>query len=152
MRRDEVRNGIWTLPASRSKTKQEVVRPLSRAAQAVLERVPQIAGSEFVFTLGGGVPINSFALLKHDVDERSGVSGWRLHDLRRSARSLLSRAGVSADVAERCLGHVLPGVRGVYDRHNFHAEMLQAFEALAGLIERIVNPSDNVRELGAARR
>jgi hypothetical protein len=50
------------------------------------------------------------------------------------------------------LGHVLPGVRGVYDRHNFHAEMLQAFEALAGLIERIVNPSDNVRELGAARR
>jgi integrase len=143
MRRDELRNGIWTLPASRSKTKQEVVRPLSTAAQAVRDRVPQIAGSEFVFTLGGGVPINSFHLLKQMIDKRSGVTGWRLHDLRRTARSLMSRAGVSADVAERCLGHVVPGVRGVYDRYKFQAEMLQAFEALEALIKRIVEPHAN---------
>jgi hypothetical protein len=50
----------------------------------------------------------------------------------------MSRAGVSGDHAERCLGHVIGGVRGVYDRHEYHAEKQQAYEALAGIIERIV--------------
>ena len=43
----------------------------------------------------------------------------------------MSRAGVSADHAERCLGHVIGGVRGVYDRHEFADEKRAAFEALA---------------------
>jgi hypothetical protein len=50
----------------------------------------------------------------------------------------MSRAGVPTDHAERCLGHVIPGVRGVYDRHEYHTEKAQAYEALAGIIERIV--------------
>jgi integrase len=70
----------------------------------------------------------------------TGTSGWRLHDVRRSSRTLLSRAGISADVAERCLGHVIGGVRSVYDKHHFRPEMLNAFEALATQIDLIVNP------------
>ena len=34
----------------------------------------------------------------------------------------MSRAGVSADIAERCLGHVISGVRGTYDRHAYFDE------------------------------
>jgi integrase len=146
MRRDEVPNGLWTLPASRSKTKKEVVRPLSRAAQSVLDRIPKIAGSEFVFTLGGGVAINSFHLLKQMIDERSGVMDWRLHDCRRTARSLMSRANVSADIAERCLGHAMLRIRGTYDQHDYVPQMKLAFEALAQLIERIVEPQHNALE------
>jgi hypothetical protein len=56
----------------------------------------------------------------------------------------MGRAKVPSDHAEQCLGHVLPGVRGVYDRHEYHAEKQQAYLALAGLIERIVNPQENV--------
>jgi integrase len=66
------------------------------------------------------------------------------HDLRRTARSLMSRAGVNPDIAERCLGHVIGGVRGVYDRHQYIEEMHHAFEALASQIERIVHPVENV--------
>jgi integrase len=73
---------------------------------------------------------------------------WTTHDLRRSARSLMSRAGVPADHAERCLGHVIGGVRGVYDRHAFVEEKRAAFEALAGMIDRIINPTENVVQLG----
>jgi hypothetical protein len=62
----------------------------------------------------------------------------------------MSRAGVSADVAEMCLGHVLPGVRGVYDRHSYLDEKRRAFEALAALIERILDPQENVVPLRAA--
>ncbi len=56
----------------------------------------------------------------------------------------MSRAGVNADVAERCLGHVIGGVRGIYDRHEYFEEKKRAFELLAGQIERIVNPQANV--------
>jgi hypothetical protein len=56
----------------------------------------------------------------------------------------MSRAGVPTDHAERCLGHVIGGVRGTYDRHAYHAEKKAAFEALAGQIDRIINPQDNV--------
>ena len=59
----------------------------------------------------------------------------------------MSRAGVSADVAERCLGHVISGVRGTYDRHAYFDEKKGAFEALAALVERIVYPQDNVVSL-----
>jgi hypothetical protein len=52
----------------------------------------------------------------------------------------MSRAGVNADIAERALGHVIGGVRGVYDQHKYHHEMAHAFEALAAQIERIVHP------------
>jgi integrase len=85
-------------------------------------------------------------------DKACGVTGWTLHDLRRTARSLMSRAGVSPDHAERCLGHVIGGVRGTYDRHEYHAEKAQAYAALSELISRIVNPSDNVAELAAQKR
>lgn len=60
----------------------------------------------------------------------------------------MSRTGVSADVAERCLGHVIGGVRGVYDQHKYRREMQRAFEALATQIKRIINPpADTVVEL-----
>jgi integrase len=41
-------------------------------------------------------------------DELSGVTGWVIHDLRRTARSLMARAGIRPDVAERVLGHAFP--------------------------------------------
>jgi integrase len=110
---------------------------LSRAALAIVEAQPRIAG----------VPI--FAAAEHGhmkarIDSASGVSGWTVHDLRRTARSLLSRCGVNPDVGERCLGHVIGGSRGTYDRHRYLDEMLAAFEALAAQIGRIIDPQPNV--------
>ena len=81
---------------------------------------------------------------KRDFDKTCGVTGWTLHDLRRTARSLMSQAGVDADHAERALGHVIAGVRGTYDRHEFREEKCRAFAALAMLVERIVSPQPSV--------
>lgn len=135
----EVKDGVWTLPPERNKTKVELVRPLSRAARHVLQNMPVINGGDLVFSHDGRRPMcldKPVARLK----TASATNGWRVHDLRRSCRTLLSRAGISADVAERCLGHVIGGVRGVYDKHKYQREMQQAFEALAAQIERIVHP------------
>jgi hypothetical protein len=65
---------------------------------------------------------------------------------------LLSRAGISADIAEMCLGHALGGVRGTYDRFAYVDEKRKAFEALAALIARIVHrPGTAVSDLASAR-
>jgi integrase len=133
----ELQGGDWTLPAARNKTKVDLVRPLSRAAREIIDALPK-RGS-FVFTTDGLKPIANSSRAKHRLDVASGTKGWTLHDLRRTARSLMSRAGVPSDHAERCLGHVIGGVRGVYDRHEYHAEKARAFEMLAGEIERIVS-------------
>jgi integrase len=144
MRWDELDGNDWTLPAARNKTKVDLVRPLSKAAMAVL---PKREG-DYVFGNPPDRPLRSYSLLKVRLDKASGVTGWRLHDLRRSARSLMSRAGVNTDHAERCLGHVIGGVRGVYDRHEFHAEKARALEALAHQITLIIDPpKGNVRQL-----
>jgi integrase len=141
MKWDEVDDGgVWTLPASRSKTKTAITRPLSKAALAVLDGLPRIDGCDYPFTSNGVTAIASFSGPKAKLDAASGVMGWRLHDLRRSARSLLSRAGVNADVAERCLGHAMPTIRATYDQHRYIDEMAHAFERLSAQIERIINP------------
>jgi integrase len=135
----EIDGTDWVLPPKRHKTKTGLITPLSTAALAVIESQPRIEGNPFVFFHSSGTTVGS-SRRKKMFDEASGVTGWTLHDLRRTARTLLSRAGVNADVGERCLGHKIRGVRGTYDRHKFHAEKKHAFEALAALIEKIVNP------------
>jgi integrase len=143
----ELDGGTWTLPASRNKTKVDLLRPLSKAALAAL---PAKLG-EWVWAVNG-LPLTISSLRKQALDEASGVTGWVIHDLRRTARSLMSRAGVPADHAERCLGHVIGGVRGVYDRHEYLDEKRQAFEALAAQVQRILRPSENVVEITRSKR
>ena len=127
--------------------KVDLIRPLSPAAQERIAKLPRIGKAGYVFTTTGRSGLGGFSKFKRKLDRLSGVKEWTIHDLRRTARSLMSRAGISSDHAERCLGHVIGGVRGVYDRHEFHAEKKLAFEALAEPIQRIVDPKQNVVEL-----
>jgi integrase len=146
---DEIKYGVWLLPAARNKVKQDLARPLSAAAQSVVDGVPKLG--RHIFTFDGVKPIGGFSNLKARLDAACRVKDWTLHDLRRTARSLLSRAGVAHDIAEICLGHVLTGVRATYDRHEYHEEKKQAFAALAAQIERIVNPQPSVVPRRAGR-
>jgi integrase len=130
--RTEIAGDVWVIPAARYKSGIDHAVPLSAAATREAGDHP---GATYLF---GPQPITAFSRHKAALDAASGVTGWRLHDLRRTARSLMSRAGVSADIAERCLGHVIPGVRGVYDRHEYLGEKRAAFSALAALVEGIV--------------
>jgi integrase len=136
----EIDGSDWILPAARNKTAIDLVRPLSKAAQEILAERPRIARCPYVFSNDGRSALGGFSRQKQKFDAACGVTDWTIHDLRRTSRSLMSRAGVSPDHAERCLGHVIGGVRETYDRHAYHAEKMQAFELLAAQIKRIVNP------------
>jgi integrase len=133
----ELDGNVWTLPAHRNKkTNETLLRPLNKSAMAILTALPR--HGVYVFTIDGDKPIQGFSVPKKRLDAASRVTGWTIHDLRRTARSLMSRAGVPSDHAELCLGHIIPGVRGVYDRHAYHAEKAAAFERLAALVAEIV--------------
>jgi integrase len=100
--------------------------------------MPSNVGRHVFSTDGGKTPVSGFSKFKAQLDKQSGVNGWTPHDLRRTARSLMSRAGVPSDHAERCLGHVIGGVRGVYDRHEYYDEKASAYQKLAKQVSAIV--------------
>ena len=163
-RRDEVahmshkeigEDGIWTIPAARYKTKRPNHVPLSKAALGVIEAQPKIGGCDYIFASRAGTPFSGFGKSKAKLDKailadmktqaKKGAKveplpNWTLHDLRRTAKTLMVRAGVRPDISERVLGHVIAGVEGTYDRHSYAEEKRDALEKLATMIERILNP------------
>jgi integrase len=139
MVRSEVVGSHWTIPAERMKGKKPYVVPLSGAALAVLDRLG--AGSAHPHGPSSGPPDLIFPLgdlgrWKEKFDQVVAMPHWTLHDLRRTARSLMSRAGVDKDIGERCLAHVIGGVRGTYDRWSYLDQKRAAFEKLAALVQK----------------
>lgn len=153
----EISGDLWIIPAERYKTKLPHVVPLTTDAVAQLGKIEKDAGYLFSST-GGTKAFSGFSKSKRKLDEaiakvrkgRGEMAPFTVHDLRRTARSLMSRAKVPADHAERALGHVIGGVRETYDRYEYLDEKRAAFEALAALVDRILNPASNVTELRGA--
>ena len=158
---------IWTIPAERYKTKRPNHVPLSTAALAIIEAQPKIDGCDYVFPSRANTPFCSFSKSKSALDKAvlqemqkqakngtkvEALPNWTLHDLRRTAKTLMVRAGVRPDISERVLGHVIAGVEGTYDRHSYADEKRDALEKLAAMVKRILNPPpSNVETLGEYR-
>ena len=164
-RRDEVahlslkeigKDGIWTIPAERYKSKRPNHVPLSKTALALIEAQPRHDDCDYVFPSRAKTPYSGFGKSKAKLDKAvlasmkkqaqkgtkvSPLPNWTLHDLRRTAKTLMVRAGVRPDISERVLGHVIAGVEGTYDRHSYADEKRDALETLAAMIDRILKPA-----------
>jgi hypothetical protein len=102
---------------------------LSDQAIAVLIGTKNIG--KFVFSRTGENSFQDFSSAKRELDVFSGVTGWRLHDLRRTCVSGMARLGVAPHVADKILNHqsgTISGVAAVYQRHDFLAERNDALE------------------------
>ena len=141
MRWDDITGATWTIPTEKREKGNAGVLVLPDLALEIVNAQPRFASNPYVFAGEGGGHIKGWSRRKRQFDAQlEGVKPWVLHDLRRTARSLMSRAGVRPDISERVLGHIIKGVEGVYDRHSYTEEKAHALKALAGLIDRIVNP------------
>jgi integrase len=153
-RREVGADGVWTIPAGRYKTKKPNHVPLSVQARALVQAQPRIDGCDFIFPSRTKTPFSGFGkskaaldraiLLKMQKHAPSGVKveappNWTLHDLRRTAKTLMVRAGIRPDISERVLGHSIKGVEGTYDRYDYVEEKRDALERLAAAIDRIVS-------------
>jgi integrase len=137
---------VWAIPTEKREKGNAGDLPLSQMALKIIEARPRMGDNPFVFPGRRGGHMNDLANCKRALDAQMPASTphWQLHDLRRTARSLMSRAGVSSEHAERVMGHAIPGVEGIYDRHAYRDEKGEALARLATLVENIVEPRDNV--------
>jgi integrase len=143
MRWDNVsKDGVWEIRTAEREKGNAGMLQLPEPARAIVVAQPRFASNPYVFAAsrGNGPMDGSASRAKKAFDKRCGVSGWTLHDLRRSSRSLMSRAGVRPDIAEKTLGHIAGGVEAIYDRHHFLEEKSEALAKVAALIGAIVNP------------
>ncbi len=150
--RDIDDGGIWTIAAEPGEKGNAERLLLPALAQEVLAVQPRIEGNDFVFAGRGNKAIAGFSAGKRKLDLDSGVIGWVVHDLRRTAKTLMRRAKVDRDTSERVLGHVIEGVEGVYDRHDYFEEKADALVKLEAILTTILWPSaDNVIPLAGLR-
>jgi integrase len=120
---------IWTIPSEAAKNGRAHEVPLSDMVLDVFRGLPTFVRSDFVFTTTGRSPISGFGRMKRNLDAKMGVTGWRLHDLRRTAASGMARLGTAPHVIEKVLNHVsgtISGVAAVYIRHGFKEEKAEA--------------------------
>lgn len=133
MRWEDVQDGVWTLPATKSGRTHQV--PLSKPAQAILDSLPR--RSEYVFPGRRGQPFASWSSAKAKIAPK--IAPWTLHDLRRTTASRLAGLGVAPHVISRVLNHAETGITGrVYIRHGWLDEKRQALDLWANKLTAIL--------------
>jgi integrase len=145
MRWRDLDGDVWHMPREPREKGNGGVLKLPPIALEIIRAQPKLAGDDRVFWMFRN-ETSSLAEPKSRLDKNCGLSGWVLHDARRTARSLMSRAGVPSEHAERVLGHVIPGIEQIYDRHEYFEEKGAALAKLEQLIKQIVHgePGGNV--------
>ena len=148
-------DGEWTIAkeAREKGTAGSLVLP--DAALAIIRQQRRVGDNPHVFAGRSGGSFHGFGQGKARFDTKlpQTLPGWTLHDLRRTARSLIEpRRRAAGEHSERVLGHSIAGVQGVYDRHSYRDEKADALKRLAALIEQIVTPRPNVLPMARPRR
>ena len=151
-------DGLIEFRAAKYKNGKPHVVPMSPMVAEILEALPKVGESRFALTTTGKAPIDSDTKLKNRLDatitkaEGEAMANWRPHDIRRTMRTNLSKLGIASDIGERVMGHVIGGVRGVYDRHSFNDEKRRALTAWENYLSRVVGRTsgDNVVALTPA--
>lgn len=160
MERDEITEEAdgwwWTIPRDKLKMERNPLTvdlrvPLVGRALAVVKRRLEYAPGRYVFPSPGkrghiqqkaiGVAVWShmpYAGTRPDwVRPRLAVTHWAPHDLRRTGRTMLAALGVPENVGELILGHLPPGIVGVYDRHGYDAERRVWLTRLSDRLEAV---------------
>lgn len=132
---------LWTLPRGRVKNDKGHEVPLSDQAIRVIKAIDKKHGRDLLFSTNGRSPISGFSKTKVTIDEKSGVTDWTFHDLRRTMATRMAPLGINLAVVEKVLNHTsgsLRGVAAVYQRHDFKNEKRDALDAWAAHVMRIV--------------
>ena len=163
--------GIWIIRESKTDkhTGNDHLVPLSPQALAILQARKDGEGytakqqwmieSRYVFPtkynrakgmVAGHAKTTKEARKK--IQQLSGVTGWTAHDLRRTARTLMSRLSIDHHIRERVLNHSQGGVHGVYDRYDYLQDKADALRKLANEIDRILGTEKPAKVVQLMRR
>jgi len=132
--------GEWDMPTEDREKGVGGILVLPMLAVDIINARPRFESNPYIFAGRGKTHFSGYSKAKAALDAKAPMPEWRLHDLRRTARSLMSRAGVRPDIAERVMGHVIAGVEGIYNRHHYRDEKADALRRLATLVSSMINP------------
>ncbi len=133
--------GEWTIPATRSKNGRAHTLPLMRAAIDILATVPRVASRDHLFGARSERGFCTWAEGKRLLDARSGVTGWVVHDIRRSVATKLADIGVMPHVVEQILNHQSGhkrGHAGTYNRSIYEREVRNALALWADHVRSLI--------------
>jgi integrase len=125
MSRSELADGTFTIPAKRSKNGKAHTLPVMPMMSRIISDVPHMATRDQLFGIRGR-GFTSWAKGKIGLDERSGVTDWTVHDIRRSVATRMGDLGVQPHVIEAVLNHQRGGVAGVYNKSPYANEVRAA--------------------------
>ena len=120
----------------------------------MLRSAPRYEESDLAFPGERGV-FSGWSKSKERLDQRSGVSRWTLHDLRRTMATGLQRLGVRLEVTESVLNHISgsrAGIVGIYQRHEWADEKRTALAAWGARVEAIVEGREAMENVTPLRR
>ena len=140
LRRSQIIDGCWHLSGADTKNKQLHIIPLSRQAMAIVDELLNQDG-EYLIKTGrtGDKPVNGFSKAKVQLDHYSGVSDWKIHDIRRTVATNLSKLGVDRFLLQRVMNHTDKSVTKIYDRYSYLDEKREALQKWADRLDEIVN-------------
>jgi len=155
--RDLDADRVWTIPAEANKPDRAHAVPLSPLAWHELEACPRHGAHVFTSRSrrGGTVgdtpvdaPLSGYSDAKEELDAiatklaaelgEPAPAHWTIHDLRRTATTVMSKLGVSRFIQKRVLNHADNDVTGIYDRYEYLVEKRQALEAWGRYLEQLV--------------
>ena len=138
----------WHIPAEHSKTGKPHIIYLSRQAVALFNELKALAGGSELVMPGRGSLTKPFAhnainnALKVALTGQN-IPAFTIHDLRRTASTLLHENGWPSDVVEKALNHTIGGVRGVYNRAEYEPQRREMLQFWADYIDQLLS-SGNV--------
>lgn len=133
----------WHIPAEHSKTGKPHIVYLSRQAVALFEELRQLAGGSELVMPGRSSLTKPFA---HNAINKAlqvslagkDIPAFTVHDLRRTASTLLHENGWPSDVVEKALNHTIGGVRGVYNRAEYESQRRAMLQFWADYVEQLI--------------
>ena len=137
----DLQNRVLDLPGSRTKNKRPFVIPLSETAHNILAGIPRRDGRDLIFGKGAG-GFQGWTKSKKELDAKlASMTGWTLHDLRRTASTGMNELGVEPHVVEACLNHVSghrAGIAGTYNKAAYKSQKAAALDTWAHHVSVIV--------------
>lgn len=133
----------WHIPAEHSKTGKPHIVYLSRQALAMFKELQVLAGGSELVMPGRGSLTKPFAHNSINNALKIALAGqdipaFTIHDLRRTASTLLHENGWPSDVVEKAMNHAIGGVRGVYNRAEYEAQRREMLQFWADYIEQLL--------------
>lgn len=125
--------GLWVVPAEKSKTNKIIRRPIFSAADDLLKKAEMTYG-DILFPgedLKSPITISGANKFLRRIKDSLGFGEFTSHDFRRTLATRLSEEGVAPHVIEKMLGHELGGVLSVYNKHDWIAEQKDAYDLYA---------------------